>query len=233
MPRDPGESAHDPFESPLAPESSVAQRVLPRIACALAAGAAVTVAAVLCAWLQLRGARQFRDPPYHEEAALEQLQALVDDYQKATGELPAHLADTLKGDNTFRIVEPDHVADYSGAIYLYRRTNAGYELLSLGADGRPGGVGLDADFYNDGHFAASPRITLRQFATAKATSSVRFFSVLAGVVVGFACLRFNFVELGRDQPAPRLVLWTEVFVTTAMAAVAAFFMSVIHIPSGH
>ena len=137
MPRDTGQSAHDPFESPLAPETSVAQRVVPRIAYALAAGAAVTVAAWLCAWLQLRDAMQFRAPMHYEQHVFRQLQVVIERYREVTGELPAHLADALDDDEDFRVVEPDRVADYSGAIYLYRRTNAGYELLSLGADGRP------------------------------------------------------------------------------------------------
>jgi hypothetical protein len=228
-----GELSNDPFESPLAPQPSVAQRILPRIVFALASGVAVTVTAFLCAWLQLRDAAQFRAPIAHEQHVLRQLQHFIDAHQHHTGSQPIHLSDALQDDNNFRMVDPDRVADYSGAVYLYRATNDGYELVSLGADGRLGGIGLDADLYNDGRYSASPRITLRQFSTAAAIRSVRFSSVIAGLVAFIACLSFNFVDLRRDQPAPRLVLLGEVLVSAAMAAVAALFMSVIHIPSGH
>lgn len=233
MPHDSGASTYDPFDSPQVPQRSAAEKILPRILTAFVAGVAVAATAQLCAWLQLRDATQFRAPIHNEQPVLRHLQSFIDGYQQEHSELPSHFADALQDDDGFHPVESDRVADYSGAIYLYRRTNGGYELVSLGADGRLGGIGLDADLHNDGHYSASPRMTLRQFSTGAATSSVRFFAVLAGVVACLACLKFNFVELGRDQPAPRLVLLGEVVVTAVMAAVAAFFMSAIHIPSGH
>jgi hypothetical protein len=233
MPRDSGASTYDPFESPQVPESSAAENLLPRIVSAFVAGVAVTATAWLCAWLQLRDATQFRAPLDREQHMFYQLQVAVDDYQKAAGEFPTHLADALGDDNKIRVVESNCVTDYTGTIYVYQRTNAGYELLSLGADGQFGGVGLDADLYNDGHYSASPRMTLHQFATTEATRSVFFFSAVAGVVAFIACLRFNFVDLDRGQPPSQLVLVGQVMVSAGMAGVMAFFMSVIHIPSGH
>jgi hypothetical protein len=190
-PRDRDEANHQP--APVGLPS-----VLVLIVYAVIAGAAVSATAYLCAWLQLRDATQFRAPIAYETHAIRRLKRLVDQYLLQHGELPSELGPAVPEDDELRVVAADRVADYSGRIYLYRRTEAGYEIASLGADGQPGGIGLDADLYDDGRYSASPRMTLRQFSTAPATASVRSCSAIAGAAATLMCLWFNFVDLRRE-----------------------------------
>ena len=61
----------------------------------------------------------------------------------------------------------------------------------------------------------------------------RLFGLIAGAAATLMCLWFNFVDLRREQSNLHRYLLGEIVVTTIMAAVAAFLMSALHIPSGH
>lgn len=210
-----------------------------RIAYALFAGAAVSATAYLCAWQQLRGETRLRPPIAQEEMSLGRLQLRIDGFQEQHQRLPEHLSEVISADDLFQLTSSGDVTDDAGFVYQYRRSPDGYELWSLGADGRPGGIGLDADWYADGRNRESLRMTLRQFSTAESTVNVWDEAILAGVLTFAACLVLNLIGprvaavVGLPRPTMHGHFLAEVALATVMAAVAACFMSWIHIPSGH
>lgn len=234
-----GERPRDRDEANPQPAPVGLPSVLVRIAYALVAGAAVSATAYLCAWQQLRGETRLRPPIAKEELSLGRLQSWIDGFQEQHQRLPEHLSEVIPAEDRFQAVSNGDVTDDAGFVYQYRRNPDGYELCSLGADGRPGGIGLDADWYIDGRNRESIRMTLRQFSTAESTVNVRNEAILAGLLTFAACLVLNLLGaraaavVGLPQPILHRHFLAEVTIAAVMAAVAAFFMSAIHIPSGH
>ncbi len=87
---------------------------------------------------------------------IQKLESALDLHRLDTGRYPETLEGLVRGDapgwNGPYLKKGRLPQDPWGRPFIYRRTGtgAGYELLSLGADGRPGGEGEAADIRGEG-----------------------------------------------------------------------------------
>lgn len=116
--------------------------------------------------------------------------------------------------------------------FVYSAHDDGFELYSLGRDGRPGGIGLDADLYSDHRRDVAARLPFRQFFHDTPTGGNRVFCMLIAVIAAVQYLSMTFSERDTASANPRqgIVLATLVIVS---ATVLAFLVTPFHIPSGH
>lgn len=154
----------------------------------------------------------------------------IEDYREKHGSYPDSLTQAIdKPLENPKFVDPWH------RVLEYRRTAEGYELFSLGRDGRAGGEGLDADFYYDetnqvlrgkDHHV---RIPLMQFAEAN-PGSLRL-SIVYSVAIGIGY--FLSVLPSREVTPSKRQLFLNAAITTVFSLIVAACMSVLHIPNGH
>jgi 4-amino-4-deoxy-L-arabinose transferase-like glycosyltransferase len=137
---------------------------------ALAVGAVVFSIAYLAAWLQ------FRNSPYvaHKRmvtlGAFGGMQRAIEDFVKDARRLPSSMTELLAAEGSaLRRNDRGEVCDGWRNPIDYVLERDSYRLRSLGRDGRPGGVGIDADMGTELGQGFSKdwdatRPTLRQFA---------------------------------------------------------------------
>ena len=73
------------------------------------------------------------------------MEAMLEACREMTGELPADWADLERQFPEFRVPRDPH----TDAPYLYQRTASGGRLGTLGADGKEGGTGRNADIWQE------------------------------------------------------------------------------------
>jgi len=112
------------------------------VAC-LVAGTAVTVFVIL----QARGRPAAPPPRPAWQGELEQLAQSVHGWmsERDLSELPATFTLEVLASGENPRLEPEALLDPWGRAYRLRRTDGGFELTGLGADGSVGGTGEDAD----------------------------------------------------------------------------------------
>jgi hypothetical protein len=118
--------------------------------------------------------------------------------------------------------------------YQYTKTEGGYSLISLGRDGRPGGVGLDADIVSDQDHDAQLDIepTLAQFLfEAKGRRTLFTTALLASCCAGLACYIASGSRAGR--PASVIAVLPSVAVTTVGAVFVSLFLVTIYLIGDH
>ena len=93
-----------------------------------------------------------------------------------------------------------------GHPYHYNKTATGYSLLSLGRDGKPGGVGLDSDIDSEQErIRLEP--TLSQFLfDAKGSRTLLNVAILASCFAGLACYIASGPHGGRPVTASSMLL---------------------------
>lgn len=106
--------------------------------------------------------------------------------------------------------------------YQYRKTEDGFTLLSLGRDGKRGGIGIDADFFLDEEGGPPIEPTLSQFLF-EAEGGGRLFIVafLASCFAGLACYIASRPRDGWPVAVGPLLI------TTVISAVGAVVVSLI------
>lgn len=116
--------------------------------------------------------------------------------------------------------------------FVYSVHDDGFELYSLGRDGRPGGIGLDADLYSDHRNDAAARLPFRQFFHDTPTGGNRVICILIAVVAAVQYLSLQFSDRDRPKAAPRqaIIMATAVIVAATLLAI---LVTPFHIPSGH
>jgi hypothetical protein len=154
------------------------------------------------------------EPMYLQGRALE-FQYALEQYSKEHGHYPNALKDALPKDT-----DPGHYLDPWNNPYQYANTGKGYRVFSLGRDGKPGGVGLDADF--DLNFAAIPNlpVTFSQFLfEGGGSGTLLAFALSASLCAGLAC----FLQINSPRK-DQAISWLRFGFTVLVTAVVAFFV---------
>lgn len=153
-------------------------------------------------------------------------------HQQQTGQLPARLEDLdVVKRGGVPVDETGRPQDGWGRPLSYQVHEGSFELNSLGQDGQPGGVGLDADLYADRPGPVNEFLTLWQFTMDANTAGIQLSCLLAGLLAFPLCLLGTAGgELNRRSLVRALVVHG---VTAAFAIVTAVVISVLHLPSGH
>ncbi|MCE9544978.1 MAG: type II secretion system protein GspG [Planctomycetia bacterium] len=117
--------------------------------------------------------------------------------------------------------------------YQYTKTKDGFELRSLGRDGKPGGEGLDVDIDSATAAQFTPlEPTLSQFLFDAGGSRVLFnVAVWASLCAGLAC--FLTTGLAPERRLSMTQLFVSIVWTTGVTLVVAFFLVMIHAVGEH
>jgi hypothetical protein len=125
-----------------------------------------------------------------------------------------------------------HLVDAWGRPYQYKKTGKSFQLLSLGRDGKPGGIGLDADIDLSSDAPVTIEPTFSQFLF-DATGSRTLFGValMASLFAGVACFLASGPQQGQAAGRGQL-LWSVVLMTIVAMGVS-FFLLLIYLVSQH
>lgn len=154
----------------------------------------------------------------------------VNDYRAENKTFPPDLQTVWPG-------EPDQPPMVDGwkRPLLYSVRNNRLLIQSLGRDGIPGGVGLDADLSNLNSRPTSAALPLAQQLEHPLGRTFIAIALLCGVLAA----AIVFPTLGRipvdtrSWPLLALQLVLTFLLASLMAAVGAMFIAAAHIPSGH
>jgi type II secretion system (T2SS) protein G len=160
-----------------------------RLLAAATAGVVVAAAAYFCTFYDQRDLVGYRDQQIHTLQKLDTLEEAIILYHRATGQFPTDLADlpAAKFYHQFTINAEGKLVDVWDQPYLYRVEGDSFEIYSLGADGRPGGIGRDADLYPSSRGRPPELPTLRQFTFNLATRGIQQTCLVAGVCAALIC----------------------------------------------
>jgi type II secretory pathway pseudopilin PulG len=199
----------------------------------------VVVAAILnvAAWYNLRDQRNVCRRQGNTRMTLHMIAQQIEDYRKKHGELPDALANVpdLRGSWTDPGGPPE---DEWGRPLHYKVSGSGFELSSDGRDGRPGGVGLDADLFHDDRNHERSLPTFSQYFGEDDSAEVdrgRFF--FAGLLAGGIVALMTFDSL-KDFDTPEKA-WRPAYLLCyaiaiiGIASLVGVFLLPLHIPSGH
>ncbi|MCA9015891.1 MAG: type II secretion system protein GspG [Planctomycetaceae bacterium] len=214
------------------------RRLFRRLMIALLCGFVVFVILNLAAWYNLRGERNMRrNQDFTRLYGLRKLQVQIVDYHETHGALPDDLAEIPNAVATLN--QPgEPLLDSWGNPFQYRRTGDDYELFSWGRDGKPGGVGLDADLYHDGRNHELSLPTFSQFFLTNDESEVArdgflIAGLMAGILVAFiTLLSLRDTEKSEEKMTTGRYVWFALVVIVISSAVGILLLPV-HIPSGH
>ncbi|MFC1758743.1 type II secretion system protein GspG [Planctomycetota bacterium] len=196
----------------------------------------VFVSTYLACWAQMGYVHKMGTPQpfYHTRYQVQEIQQALARYREANGSFPDSL-DALKGieENGLNLQQYQLLDEWKRPFHYQNRVNR-YELISLGRDGVPGGVGLDSDVtFDDGlGNAASIRLPLYQFALETAGGEIIFrMACLASIVAGAIWL------VAKPKSTNHLAsLSFNVAATTVSAVLVAAYLAAFHLTafqSGH
>ncbi len=161
-------------------------------------------------------------------ASLRGISDAVRAYHQAYGAIPASLSDLAGLENGYSWVNPNGpTLDGWGRPFIYLREESGFEVLSFGRDGQPGGVGLDADLSTSDLKGRAPLPTLGQFLFELPTGTIVSWCLATGALG--AILTFYLVR----SPRVSWSLMGKIGATVLAAGVVAGWMMFLHIPTGH
>ena len=202
-----------------------------RILIALGAGHLVAVIVLLTAWQQIGGMPDVRSEQLETRHVLEQISYQMKEYRRRHGTLPQSLSEAVSVYSSHP--EPDPPVDGWGRPLIYSVDGEDYTVTSLGRDGKPGGAGLDYDMSisDAGAGLRTDRLTLRQFLWDAPTTGIIWTCVVAGVVVFFISL--STVDPAAFHGRGLVTSIINLILTIGGTAMAAFFMTTLHIPNHH
>jgi hypothetical protein len=188
-----------------------------RAVAAVVCGIVLAGMVYVCAWQQMGNSYGFQREHHFTWIQLDAINGEIAEHIKEHGRPPESLAE----------VAPDE-SDSWGHPLVYTVRGDAYELLSLGHDGRPGGIGIDADI-RTGEQRPPPMPSLYQFTFEMPTEGIRLTSIVAGLFATVMCWR-----LMRDTAeSPGIVQLVACGFTLMFAWFAAMIMAALHVPSGH
>ncbi len=204
---------------------------------ALLCGVIVFVIMNLAAWYNLRGEMNVCRRQGFTRTTLQLITQELEKYQIEHEEFPNALTDVpnlpVSGS------DPDGIdLDEWEHPIQYELTDSSFELFSLGRDGRPGGIGLDADIYHDGRNRELSLATFRQYFGESDRAEVDhggFFMV--SLIVGVMVIYQTFVlldDLGTFEKSwspVKFILYCIAIV--CIASLVGVLLLPLHIPSGH
>jgi hypothetical protein len=204
-----------------------------RLVLCLATAVVISATAYLCAWTTYRNNVYPLSPPYLTRVDLALLREEMEGRKAEGGGPPARLSDLdvvkekrVLTDNTGEPV------DRWGRAFQYRVLPGGYVLYSHGRDGKPGGVGPDADLYAGADDSWAARPTLLQFTASPEALPMQLACLFAGVVAFPLCLLQARGEPGNRRSLGKVLLMNAV--TAVFAILAALMIGALHmVPGGH
>ncbi|HZN34457.1 MAG TPA: type II secretion system protein GspG [Pirellulaceae bacterium] len=198
-----------------------------RLTAAASTALLIFVTTYAASWLQWGESSLHSEQPLIR-MQLDSIDRQLQEHFQRYGQIPASLDDVPALAGTTDIWgHPFHyrkVADVSGA----------YELASLGRDGKPGGVGLDADF-SLAAFASDlgKRVTLWQF-TFETNASAPIF--IGATTASLVAAGIWYSAQRQERPVVQRMILSLV-VTTIAAVIVSVFLAGVHVvlsqSSGH
>jgi hypothetical protein len=212
--------------------------LFPRLLYCLITGIAVTVTSFICAWYNFRSFANLRSRAFGTQSNLEFLAKEIASYRQQTGHLPASLGDLEAVKKMTVLIDNGRPLDRWHRPLHYEVKGESYELYSLGRDGKPGGVGVDADlhagrwdeFADERHW-----LTFWQFLNAPETDRMRLICIGAGILV-FPIWLHGVTKVPRERVSRRDDILMDLAghaVTAIFAIGTAVVISGLHMPSGH
>lgn len=206
-----------------------------RTVASLSLGASAAFATLFSCWLLL--GEHVRRVNGHQDAwlCMSDVQRKIERFRNQHARLPATLAEVLRGPN-----ERDTYHDPKdawGCAIAYRVKGEVYSLVSTGRDGRPGGVGLDADILLSGGslsndsaastILASPPVTFGQFLAVKSHRPMVVICLIFGAVTSFVSYWLLQIKgLTGDQATPTVPFFcTLIFLLTVVPIMALWLFS--------
>ena len=185
---------------------------------AFATALLVFILVYLAAWAELRQGVAMGRSGYERITRRHffgQVQRVLSDYAQKHGHYPDSLEHVPELEDLVPL-DPWH------RPYEYSKTEDGFSLLSFGRDGKPGGVGLDADFYLDEEGGPIIEPTLSQFLFEAAGGGTLFIvAILASCFAGMTC----YIASGSQRGQP--VAIGSLLLSVAIAAVGAIVVSLV------
>jgi len=160
-------------------------------------------------------------------ANISNFQKALDDYVRATGQTPAKLTDVPEIADQAKYSPA--VLDSWGRPYAIMVVKGRAMVVSYGRDGRPGGVGLDADITVKSRYVKST-VTLPQFVQVAELRPVLL--ICAAAALATALITFL---AGTSRPGRRtglLAILLSAAVTGAAAVFVGSIIAAVHAPSG-
>lgn len=217
------------------------QRIGIRVATATNVGVLVAAIALVVAWRNFGGLPNFWPEQQATRLALRGLDLLIEVYKQETKALPASLADLrrVKGAHVqgghitydYQAAESGPPLDGWGRPFTYSVDGTNYTIVSLGRDGKPGGVGPDYDLSNVPQPPKDACPTFAQFLFNPLARGVLFTCLACGIAAFWLSVKtVNPTALhGRAVLLLMVKLALTVVGTLAVAAVLVIF----HIPNHH
>jgi hypothetical protein len=205
-----------------------------RILISVAIGFLVAVIACIAAWLPMRWMPNFGPKVMSTLYAFSDIEVMIRQYQSDTNSLPQSLAELRPFDKPYYRCNWDlnsNPLDAWGRPIIYSVDGTQFTLSSFGRDGKPGGVGLDADLPDP---QAEPDyfvVPFHQFIFHKPARGVVGTCLVSGLVVFFiGMITIDPSGLTSKRVVPLVVTLA---VTVIGAVIASFFIAALHIPNHH
>jgi hypothetical protein len=206
-----------------------------RLAAAATVGLVVTVISIHVAWLNGRDARTGRLEQWLTQRQLRAIDLAITHYQASSKKPPTSIDELLKSPHEIpspSVRDDGVLLDGWQRPFLFKQDGSNVLVISMGRDGKPGGEGLDCDLSNKDWRPAHSVLTFGQFLWEMPKVRGMILScLLCGVlafVLAFATVKAShFTRLGLAALTKRIVA------TLIGAVVVAWFISALHIPSGH
>lgn len=221
------------------------RRLTHHVPLALGGGVVVFVVLYISAWFNLRGEHNVSPKQNYTRWTLGFLKTQLDSYCMEHNDFPGKLSDIPADQSSWSgsgvivawsqspLVGPP--LDEWGNLIQYHPGESSYELYSLGRDGQPGGIGLDADLYSDGRNREKALPTFWQFFNSPDVLSGDFF--VAGNLAGCVVCCMIFVSLHVPLLSNPDTNLRELIIYTVAIVVISTFVGIallpLHVPSGH
>jgi len=221
--------------------------LLLKLLCAVAVGVLVFIVSRDAAYDQFRRSYLVRRPGYYTLRSMAGVREAIEAYRREHQALPDSIRDlSPPGDVAPRRDERGVFVDEWERALHYSTDGAEYELVSYGRDGKPGGVGLDADLSTDDlpegdeGAAAYPQLperalpTYQQFVADRgefgAGGSGRSMLVTC-IVTAVVAFLVAFWTTGSSRTSGSFIL--ALILTTSAALLIGVFVAALHAPTGH
>ncbi len=193
-------------------------------------GATVTGFSLNSGWQAYRDSPRASYGRWETRGVLKRIDSAIEEYRQQNQSLPRSLGQLPAGPASRLQIQADGtILDGWRRPFLYSREGARAVVLSYGQDGKPGGVGLNADLSNLRPNPPEAKISFKQFV-AFAPAMVN-----ACLISGMLAFLLTLVITNNAQFSRRgsIALAIKLIVTLVASALVASFMAMLHIPSGH
>ncbi len=199
----------------------------------------VFVITYLASWVAIGNATAMDyQPIVRTEGTMHFIHSALLEFEKANGEYPESLEELAGLELEYGIFPSDDpyvLRDGWAHPLCYVKTNGEFVLNSFGRDGKPGGVGLDADIYLGKPAGSETRLPLSQFLFQTPGSGVLFrVALFASVLAGATWYVSTNLQQAQRLSGTRLL--TSFTVVIASAVVIAVLLAVFYVlasQSGH